>query len=349
MRYTSHMSFAQYHQQNKSKLQEYMNTFLSHKVENTHLPLANTAFARLRDFAVRGKLLRGGFVMFAHEMFADTDGEDVLRVATAMELSQSAVLIHDDIMDNDRTRRGHPSLYAQYEEDAHASSRENAQEYGKSMGLVVGDIGLFLPYELLGDVVATAEIKANIMIVYSHVMTDLGIGQMLDYEYATSDSEQTAEEIQAMYALKTGSSTFTLPFVLGALLAGASQQDIDLLKKITYHLGIVFQVKDDELDLYGDFERIGKPQGSDIQEGKKTLIRSALSEVLTADELAQLPSRPITDVQALIETHGIKEKLDVQVADHSRQARDHVAQLQIADRFKELFVDLIDYNETRNR
>ena len=342
------MLFATYHKKNKDTLKGFMNAFLTQKVENTHIPLANTALQRLRDFAVRGKLLRGGFVMFSHEMFADSSGDDVLRVACAMEISQSAVLIHDDIMDNDRTRRGYPSLYAQYESDALETYRENAEEYGKSMGLVVGDIGLFLPYELLGDVVANPEVKAQIMIVYSHVMTYLGIGQMLDYEYATSEYEQTGEEIQAMYSLKTGSYTFTLPFVLGAILAGASEQDISLLKEITYHLGIVFQIKDDELDLYGDVEITGKPQGSDIKEGKKTLIRSALSEILTADELASLSARPIQEVQELIEKHGIKEKLDVQVEEHSRLAREGVVKLNTTDEFKELFLDLIQYNEKRN-
>ncbi len=336
-------AFAQYHEKNKDLLKQFITDYLETKVQQASSPLALTAFERLRDFATRGKLLRGGFVLFAHEMYEGTAQEDALRVATAMELSQSAVLIHDDIMDNDRTRRGHPSLYAQYESDALEMKLEHAEEYGKSMGIVVGDLGIFMTYELLGD----ASVAPQLMQLYSHVMTDLGIGQMYDYQFGMSSEERTLDEIRHMYALKTGSYTFKLPFLLGALLAGISESEKEKLKEITHHLGVVFQIKDDELDIYGNPDKIGKPLGSDMREGKKTILRAMLIARCTDEELHALPSCSLDELRALIEKYDIQKEIGALIQDHSSKAHAGVKQLHITETFRELFETLIEYNTHR--
>lgn len=336
-------AFAQYHEKNKVLLKKFIIDYLDAKVQQASSPLALTAFERLRDFATRGKLLRGGFVLFAHDMYEGAELEDALRVATVMELSQSAVLIHDDIMDNDRLRRGHPSLFAQYESDALHMGLKDPQEYGKSMGLVVGDLGLFMTYELMGDVKATA----GLMHVYSHIMTDLGIGQMFDYQFGMSTQERSLEEIRHMYALKTGSYTFVLPFLLGALLAGASESEQKKLKEITHHLGVVFQIKDDELDIYGDQDKIGKPLGSDIREEKKTILRAMLLSRCTPSEARSLTTSSVEDVQKLLEKYAIDGELKALIAHHSQQALEGVTQLHIAQTHRTLFETLIHYNTQR--
>ncbi len=365
IRYNCFMDFRHYHTSRRKFLHTYLNDFLYKEERLSDEEFSHVALERLASFSTRGKMLRGVFVMLGYEMFsgvvdqelnADTYGNDnVLHVAAAMELSQSALLIHDDIMDNDLTRRGEKTIYAQYKEDAEMHQIAQPNQYGKSMGMVVGDASLFLTYELIGNLEVEPAIRSRIMNRYSKEMLKVSLGQFLDFHYGRTHVERTRTEIMRMYHLKTGGYTFTLPFVLGAYLAGKTDTDLKALEVITANLGTIFQIKDDELGLFGNEAQTGKPVGSDISEDKKTLYRAALFE--SANEVekeklrkiygSELSPENLAYIQKLMAQYGIEAELKQTVATSTQKALTHLDSLKCDSFYKTIFADLIEYNATR--
>jgi geranylgeranyl pyrophosphate synthase len=117
---------------------------------------------RLCLFASQGKMLRGGLLLLAHDLFGGQNSDDAHRGAAAMELFQSAFLIHDDIMDRDEVRRGQPSLFAQYMKLGNETGMFESRRFGESMGICAGDAAFFWGYALLASISCTGRI-ADIM------------------------------------------------------------------------------------------------------------------------------------------------------------------------------------------
>ena len=107
---------------------------------------------RLGRFAMRGKMLRGAMVCLASRLL---DGgirppeEAALAVGAAMELFQSGLLVHDDIMDRDATRRGQPTIHRQYAGEAERRGVRDPEHLGQSLGICAGDAAFFLGFEVL--------------------------------------------------------------------------------------------------------------------------------------------------------------------------------------------------------
>lgn len=359
------MDFHRYLANRKVHLLDYLHSFISKEERAIGDEFTNIALERLAEFATRGKLLRGIFVMMGYEMFAERKISvdsissypdcNVLNIAAAMELSQSALLIHDDIMDNDTLRRGDKTIFARYITDAIEHNIENSEEYGKSMGMIVGDASFFLTYELIGGMDVESGIRSKIMNRYSKEMLKVALGQFLDYHYGMTPEERSPTEISRVYRLKTGSYTFTLPCVLGAYIAGKTDQDLIEFEKVTSHLGTIFQIKDDEIGLFGDPKVTGKPLGSDIIENKKTLFRAELFAKATAAEKEKLKSifgRPcssheISYVQSLLKSYGIVSRMQSTIETLSQESKDRMKNIPISQEYRSLFENLIDFNSLR--
>ncbi|MGB4965749.1 MAG: polyprenyl synthetase family protein, partial [Microgenomates group bacterium] len=304
-----------------------------------------------------GKMLRGIFVLLSYEMFGGVINKDILNVAAVMELNQAALLIHDDIMDNDTVRRGGRTMYAEYMNDARVQNIENPEEYGKSMAMIVADLSLFLTYDLIGSLNIPISIMSQVMKIYSKEMLKVGRGQFMDYHFGKTPDFRSEADITLMYQLKTGSYTFSLPFILGALMARASKKDREVLEKITTFLGIIFQIKDDELGLFGKTEDTGKSPGADLQENKKTLhIAMLLTKASESEKekIKRILGKPVSQedvdyVYSLMNSYGILEEIELKVNTISHKANESLIKLSLNAPFHQLFQELIIYNATRER
>ncbi len=171
-----------------------------------------------------GKKIRGVLVKLGYELVGSRKREDILRVAAAYEIFHTAILAHDDIIDESPTRRGQPSLY-------------------KSVGIVqaitLGDCGFFLSVKIIAESNFPDKNKNEAIRKLLEVLVDTTIGQMLDI--AHGDKETTAK-------LKTARYTIAGPLQVGAILAGADQRLIKKLGEFGEKLGIAFQIRDDILD-----------------------------------------------------------------------------------------------------
>ncbi len=248
------------------------------------------AAARLLDFSLRGKMMRGCLVHLGWALGGGglSAREAVTVVGAAMELFQSGLLVHDDIMDQDEVRRGSPSIYRQYTDLASREKSSDPPRVGKALGICAGDVAYFMAFELLARAAAPAEVRCQVLGLCARELSAVGIAQMQDVAWGATPSAVEVPQIVRMYTHKTGRYSFSLPLLTGALLAGAPPVLRERLEACGESLGLLFQIRDDELGLFGEAEEIGKPVGSDVREGKKTILFSVLLETASAEERRRL-------------------------------------------------------------
>lgn len=229
------------------------------------------------------KRLRGSFIYYAYKMFGGTDEESILEAAMSIELVHTALLMHDDFMDQDDTRRGKPTSHEYYKGIHHQDHfKGDAKHYGESMAVMSGDVALCMGYEILGSVKGfpeTFRLKALNRLLRG--IRNTSFGQSYDVTLESMGEAKEADIID-LHRAKTGIYTYENPLHIGAILAGASEDDLKILTKYADPAGVAFQLQDDILGLFGNPEKTGKPAHSDLRQGKMTLL--IIKALQNADE-----------------------------------------------------------------
>lgn len=345
-----------YSTQKKELLKSFMQSFFQEQKKHSTGEQSRIALERLEEFALQGKMLRGTFVLLSHEMYGGKVTHDALSIASAVELTHAILLIHDDIMDNDKMRRNAPSMFAQYATDARMQEFTNPDVYGKSAAMIVGDLGLLLAFELLSTLNATQSVSNEIRQSFSQEMVRVAYGQLIDFDFGQTTDMISEKDIERMYRLKTGGYTFTLPFKFGAFLSYVSDEEQARLDTLTQLLGVTFQLKDDELGIMGESDVTGKSIGSDVREGKKTLLWVRLYAACIDSEKTELDSflgseitrDQINEIRSLLQKYKILEKIQNEINDATIRASLIVDSLSVDDKYKNILKELIEYNANRN-
>jgi geranylgeranyl diphosphate synthase type I len=237
---------------------------------------AKTATDKLLRFATTGKSIRGSLACYTYTLFRESLSDVAVTGAAALELFHSGFLIHDDIFDRDDLRHGAPTIHRQYEKVTRGTS---AAHIGISQAINVGDLAFFCGAELLTGL--NHPVAGRVMGELSAVI----IAQMLDVGASSSDRTLSGDQILSLYRYKTARYTFSLPFLLGATLADAPKTTVGNLMMLGEHMGILYQLRDDELNLSGNTKVTGKSAGSDIRDGKQTYRAWLSSEGIPSDEV----------------------------------------------------------------
>ncbi|HOX19212.1 MAG TPA: polyprenyl synthetase family protein, partial [Spirochaetales bacterium] len=227
--------------------------------------LGTDAARRLEAFALRGKLIRGVLVRLGYELASGRTAEGsalvaVERAGAAMELFQSGLLVHDDIMDRDRTRRGVPTLHVEYERALEEAGYGDPVHYGEALGICAGDLAYFAGFGVLASLPVAPDAARKAAEIAAEELCLVGAAQMLDVAngaarpgsrnaFAPGPVEPDEEGILRLYRYKTGRYTFSLPLALGAALADADDATRLALETAGEELGLLFQLKDDELGI----------------------------------------------------------------------------------------------------
>jgi geranylgeranyl diphosphate synthase type I len=233
-------------------------------------PYGDDLIDRILPMVTAGKTIRGSLVLLAYCFTNEKPSPDAIKAAAALELLQTALVIHDDIMDKDPMRRGLPSLHIQYKSDA--------------MAMCVGDVLFFMAFELLGSLNVDAATLGRIIRFVGREYQFVGVAQMTD----VSKKAKTKEDILCLYTYKTARYTFAVPLVIGATLAGRSDDVITHLSAFGEHVGILFQIRDDILD-----SEEHPFTDSDIDAHKQTIATSLTR--LTIDEKHKNVLRTLVD------------------------------------------------------
>ena len=213
-----------------------------------------------------GKRLRPVLLMATNNIFFNNE-ENALPFACAVEYIHTYSLIHDDLpgIDNDDFRRGKPS---------------NHRVFGEGMAIVAGDGLLNTAYEIMINELAGKKesldiidynIKNAMISAFKEIAFGAGIngmvaGQAADIQIGT---DTTKEYLDYIHLNKTG-ALIVASVKAGALLGGASQEELEKLSNFAKYLGLAFQIKDDILDIHGNQKTLGKTIGSDARLNKKT-------------------------------------------------------------------------------
>lgn len=297
-------------------------------------------FSKMKEYACSGKMLRGtlsflGFDLGAGHLAGHRD-ERIISAAAALELFQAGLLVHDDIMDRDDFRRGMPTLHKAFEakelsrntEDG-AGPRPDMAHMGEALGICAGDIFFFLAWQQL------ACILPSLGRYFSDELVKVCLAQMKDVRAGGRGEFPSMEEILSIYTYKTARYTVTLPLSAGIALSG-HDECLAAVEKLGANLGILFQIQDDCLGLFGDEKSLGKPVGSDIREGKKTPFMILLSGELSGREKKIFDDafgNPFADgnavdsIRALVRRHGIDEKVFAMASGYAAKAREAISSI----------------------
>lgn len=279
--------------------------------------------------ATGGKMWRGSLLINTYEQLSGQKySPEVLEAAAALELVGTALLIHDDIIDQDELRRGQETLHFQYQQLSHS------QKIGESMAICAGDLIFLMAFGLL-----SGELNS----VFSQQLSRTILGEMQDVDFATK-IEITQDEIFQLYLDKTASYTVSLPLMAGTVLADQNQELILQLKLLGQTLGLIFQIKDDELGLFGDKQQTGKPVGADIREGKKTLYYYYLEQVAPN----VFADKNVTEILELMKTHQIEKQVNKDLAELAVKAKQQIKKLD-SEKLKQMLLEFLEVNLRRKK
>ena len=254
-----------------------------------------------------GKRLRPTVLMMVAEALTDADPEtvdyrsfetltggevDLVRAAVSVEIVHTFTLIHDDIMDDDDLRRGVEAVHEVYDEE---------------MAIIAGDTLYAKAFDLMLNAGATPERTNRALELLTETCTKICVGQALDVDFETRREvlpDEYLEMIDHKTAVLYGASAG-----IPAILMGADQDTVESVYRFGRQVGQAFQIQDDVLDLTTPSEKLGKRRGSDLIEGKQTIITvHARDQGVDVDSLlpdeGEITEADVDDAVAILEAAG---------------------------------------------
>ena len=268
--------------------------------------------------SIGGKRVRPVLLLIAYNMYKD-DVQTVLPSAVAVETYHNYTLLHDDVMDRAEVRRGKPCVHKVWNENT---------------AILSGDSMLVMAYQLVAQ--CPSGCLKPVLDLFTATALEIGEGQQYDVDFEER-MDVKAEEYIEMIRLKT-SVLLACALKMGALQAGAPAEDCDLLYRFGESVGLAFQLQDDLLDVYGNFDTFGKRIGGDILCNKKTYMLIKALEGADETQRRQLehwidakeynPDEKVAAVTSLYNEIGVRalcEDLINKYFDEARQVLDKVS------------------------
>ena len=269
---------------------------------------------------IGGKRIRPRLCLTTYALYKDSFSEEILSPAAAIEVFHSFTLIHDDIMDKADVRRGVPTVYKKWDENT---------------AILSGDVMSIESYRMIAKAPAAA--LPAVLALFSDTAAQVCEGQQYDMDF--EDLPQVPMEgYLKMVGLKTA-VLIACSAKMGALIAGASVREADLLYKFGYDLGLAFQIADDWLDTYGDPAVFGKAIGGDILNNKKSWLLTRALEKAGTERFAEAMAMPvstdaekeakITAVKNLYAELNIEQEAKEEIIRFHNQAMGYVKELNL--------------------
>lgn len=267
-----------------------------------------------RDVAMAGgKRLRPYLTVLAYQTFGGSDYENILELAAAQELLHISFLIHDDICDHDFIRHGQLNIAGVFREQYQSlTNQESADHAATSAALLAGDLILSAAQQMIFTSGFDETYKKIALDIFDRTIFEVAGGQLLDLE---AEMQPIGEvDVSKIARYKTASYTCIGPLTMGARMADASQQSIDLLLEFGEHLGTTYQLENDMSDIFAE-----EPLYSDIRAGKRTLIIQKALELAPPEQLRiltqglgnqNLTSEQGDEIRDILTASGVKAALD---------------------------------------
>ena len=308
-----------------------------------------------------GKRLRPVIMLWSAAM-AGGNTEKLLPAAAALEIFHNWTLVHDDIIDDDDTRRGKPTAHIQLAQ-AVQTALERQKKFGRDMAILAGDLMQGWAFELIDQADTTAEVKLKLAselrkFGYIKLVSGEAVDVAMSYQSAESITEA---ELFAMQSGKTGALLHYAAragWMMGRGYASAwDEPEAAALGEFGEYLALAFQMRDDYLGIFGKLEEFGKPIGSDLAEGKATVLLLHALKNLSGAEKKHLQSflyrenytaGDLDEVRAIFTQCGSVKYLLDKISCMTSKAQACLAQLPDAPE-KQYLNDLADYLINREK
>lgn len=238
-----------------------------------------------------GKRLRPTLLLAMNDAFGGETGEAIWPAA-GVEIFHNFTLVHDDVMDNADMRRGRLTVY---------------KKWDVNTAILSGDAMTTMAYKCMAG--CPPQYLAEVIDRYSMMTMNVYEGQQIDSEFETRD-DVTFNDYIRMIIGKT-SALIAYPCAIGALIAGASPEDVDAVFNFGVSLGIAFQMQDDYLDVYGDSSSFGKEIGGDIVNDKKTWLHIIAKDSDQDGTFASLLKMKMDDAEKIAKVTAHFDKLNL--------------------------------------
>jgi len=226
----------------------------------------------IKNFILRdGKRARPILFIIGYLGFSKKTAPGLYRSALSIELLHDFMLIHDDIIDKSDTRRGKPSMHKVFSN--YLAKFKNLKFNGQDLAIVVGDVMYAMAIDTFLSIKEDPKRKEKALKKFIEAAMYTGSGEFIELICGLMDiSKISKEDIYKIYKYKTAFYTFACPLSIGAILAGASSEEITKISEYGAYLGNAFQIKDDILGMFEEESKTGKSALADLQEAKKTIL-----------------------------------------------------------------------------
>lgn len=297
-----------------------------------------------------GKRLRAAFAWWGY-LAVRPEVEDeraLLRACASLELLHASALVHDDYMDASDTRRGRPATHRGFaSRHREAGWTGDPEQYGAAAAILLGDLMLTWADELLRRCGLPLDQVSAALDVFDLCRSEVVAGQFLD---VSVQARGRADVETAMTVLRFKSAKYSVerPLHIGAALAGATPEMLAQLSGFGLPLGEAFQLRDDQLGVFGDPAATGKPAGDDLVEGKRTVLVALALQAVTPDQADLINGAlgaPLTDLQVqelrdVITGSGAADQVEAVIDELSRVALAALDEAAISDESKGALRDL---------
>ncbi|WP_455369344.1 polyprenyl synthetase family protein [[Eubacterium] cellulosolvens] len=324
-------------------IEEELSNLLSDETKNAqnYDEFIRELYEVIEDYVFRpGKRLASCSTLLIFKGFTGRMNIEILKVCIGIELFRHSILIHDDLADDDKLRRGKPTLHKIY-------SEKYDDSFGRNIAIFAGNILQTLALKsIIKSGFEEKEINQVIDLLNSNFQ-NVNESQILDclFEYWTPNVENWY-----IMASKRAATLFKASLLTGALLANANQKDLKLLEKAAENIGYCFDIQDDIIDTYASEEDYGRKPGEDLIKKKKplhivyTYLKANPEQLKEFEKLIHDDQiRDIDQIRNIISSSGALQEAKDRSKSHAETAKKLISETSLNDGEKQFFLSFIDY------
>ncbi len=353
--YYNILNFIIYYQEEKKLIENELLKFNKH-IKKDDNKIINESLDYFKGANQNGKCIRGMLIDLGYKLH--NNDNYALKLAASYEAFETSILIHDDIIDNSDLRRGKTTIHELYKKDFKNYNIDNTPY---NLALCIGDIGFYYVNDYLVNNYKKDKNLIKLLCYYNKVVIDTIKGEIVDVylpfiEKNDKNHKLYEEDILKIYKLKTSKYTIVGPFVLGMILSGSTDKEIEKFEHILEPIGISFQIKDDILGIMSSNKTIGKSVYSDIEEFKQTILYSyiKLNKKEYYNKLLKYYGKKINEadfnkVQDIIRESGALEYANNKMNELFNTSKKNIKELRINNNIKSILLGLIIFLELRNK
>jgi len=290
--------------------------------------------------ARRGKRLASCSTLLVYNGFNKEIDDRILHVCVGIELYRHSILVHDDLVDRDELRRGDSTIHKKY-------SQEHDTRFGDGLAVFAGNILYALALKALTSSGFEPSKVVQVLDMLNDAFRAVNESQILDllFEYEKPDVNEWY-----VMASKRAASLFKASLLIGAVLADASDKDLQLLQEAGEHIGYCFDIQDDIIDTFASEEQYGRKPGGDISKHKKPLHVVYAYMMADPAQLEMIESaahmgilEDLDRTRKVISDCGALEAAKSRSREHAESAKKLISETNMSAEVKDFFISFIDY------